>query len=301
MNDTAEASVQNGTSSSDVLSITLNGPFLYVFHPGHVNRTVDIYAPFCPYHEAGIFYSRNSVSETDLWKCALSKSALANCDRTYAIRGGGILENIDKPTIVGPANQTEAKDLVIELIGVGDNTVFAPRFDKMMFSLSVPRPKWIYPLYYDYVEVVQDYKTAAKGAYQYYCTGLRFFYEWDSESRISLQIPSTDTVDITPPIFDKGPELSSADIEVRYAGLNVADENDPHSDARSCFASLTTLGGVEHWLNYGDGRGSPTNPCPTPSTDPTNPPPGPCACLGHVPRLHTGADCYAPILVLGLD
>jgi hypothetical protein len=298
MNDLSETPIHHCEWSKDVLSITFSGPFLYVFHPGHVNTTVDIYAPFCPYHAAGIFYSRSSVSETDLWKCALSKDhSLTKTERTYALKGAGIHVSAKNPQVITPFPQA---GIQVNILGHGDGTVFAPRIDKMMFSLSVPRPKYIYPLYYDFVEVIRGYKTTPSYKYLYYCTGLRFLYEWNSQYPINLTIPSGDAVDITPPVFGQLPRPWSADIEVRYAGCDLADENDPHSDARSCFASLVNLAGVEHWLNYGDGHGSPTNLCHTPPIDPHATAPGPCECLGPV-HLHTGGDCYAPVMVAGLD
>lgn len=300
MNDFAEAHPTSDVSSTNTLSISLTGPFLYVFQPGHIKTTVDIYAPFCPYHEAGIFFSRASVSETDLWKCAQSHDpTLTNADRIYAVSGEGIHKNTHKPQTPTIQRHSKDKEDNIRILGVGDSSAdLSPRLDKMMFGLCLPRPKYVLPLYCDKVEVVPDFKTIPSNTFSLYCTGLRFFYEWDVGTPIVLEIPTGEPVYITPPVFCELPKM--ADIEIRYAGLDIADQNDRHSDARSCFASLATLAGVKHWLNYGDGLGCPTNPghasnsCPGSALDP-------CAQVGHLPEYHTGADCHAPIIVTGLD
>jgi hypothetical protein len=79
---------------------------------------------------------------------------------------------------------------------------------------------------------------------------------------------------------------------VRYQGLGLLDENDRHSDARACFASMVTLVGKEFWLNYGDGMCSPTNPShPVPLQSHT----------GMSILAHPGGDCYAPALVVWPD
>lgn len=297
MDDIAEILEREGALQTDTLSITLSGPFVYVFNPGHVKTTVDIYAPFCPYHEAGIFFSRGSVSETELWKCAQSRMpGLCDADRIYTVYGEGMRRNTEMPKVVPPSRN--AKEYVgIQIIGVTDGTSIALRLDKMMFNISLPRPKYVFPLYFDKVEVVPDFDTAPTNSFSEYCTGLRFFYDWDSRTPIVLTIPTGEPVDITPPVFSDLPKL--ADIEIRYSGLDIADANDMHSDARSCFASLSTLAGLKHWLNYGDGRGCPTNPGH--SSNPGGAISDPCSVIGHYPDFHTGADCHAPIIVAGLS
>jgi hypothetical protein len=298
MEHATEVTLHHDRSVCGTLAISFSGPFFYIFQAGHINTSVDIYAPYCPYHEAGFFYSRASVSETDLWKCALSKQhgeTLTGAARTYCIKGDGIRVNTNKPQIISPVYPEDRASKDVKIIGVGDGTPFAPRLDKMMFRLSVPRPKYVYPLYADLLEVVPDYNTVPSNKYDDYCTGLRFFYEWNADEPIFLEIPSGDSVDVTPPVFCHLPLM--AEIELRYAGMGLADEIDAHSDARSCFASLAILAGVERWLNYGDGLGSPTNPGHASSPDGTAP--DPCGTLR--PRFHTGADCDAPIMAMGLD
>jgi hypothetical protein len=296
-------SVYTQKDSSIALSITFSGPLLYDFAPPDGSNTVVIYAPYCPYHLAGFFYSINSLSETDLWTCAQSRPYPGGLQRAYVITGTGIKPNPYKPWVLTPSypHGFSSDFLKKGIQRVPSNGSFAPRTDKMLFQLTLPRPGYVFPLYYDKVEIVPKFEQAPNNNnLAPYCTGLKLFYAWDAQSAIQLQIPSGDTFDIEPPVFKEFPTL--ADIEIRYEGLGLTDENDPHSDARSCFASLAALAGVPWWLNYGDGRGSPTNPSAG-SSSPL-PVPGPCAGMGGGGGklvLHTGGDCHAPIIVNGLD
>jgi hypothetical protein len=306
------------------LSITFNGPMLYDFVPGNADDGVDIYVPYCPYHEAGFFFSHGSWSETDLWNCALqSKKPLKTGDRIYAIEG--IPSNANMPTalissfppglrlttITPPesnrGSKTKSRDgadpvYILKLDGNrkrGTRKGLPPTITKAMFKLSVPMPLFIGSLYHDSLEVVADFGTKPTGSNLLHCTALRFFYEWDAASKISLNIPDGTSRDITPPVYEELPTM--ADIEVRYEGFNIADENDPHSDARSCFASLSALAGPEWWLSYGDGMSSPTNPSLPTSVVPV--PRDPCQTdrLQRRVFFHTGADCHAPVVVNGLE
>jgi hypothetical protein len=159
----------------------------------------------------------------------------------------------------------------------------------MLFRLSVPKPEYIYPLYCDCLEVVTGYDTDPTNILTAHCTGLRFFYRWHPGSPIFLRPPAGEMPTITPPIFREFDTV--ADIEVRYEGLNLNDENDPHADSRSCFASLAVLAGVEQWLNYNDGKTSPTNPSHCKNLKPIG------------PRLlvHSGGDCHSPQIAVGLN
>lgn len=286
MADHAEADAAEKLHPLAWLSITFSGPFLYVFPPEHRNAMVDVYAPYCPYHEGGFFYSDDSQSETDLWKKAVAVDhSLKDCDRIYSIRGDGIHANPDKVQIISginPPKPWEAK------IFNADPLATTVRTDKALFCLSVPKPRFIHPLYFDFLEIVPGFKNNATGNLVSYPTGLRFFYSWDPCSRIHLVTPAGSIPDITPPEFSQFQTVP--DIEVRYEGFNLSDENDPHADSRSCFASLTTLIETELWLNYNDGKSSPTNPS-----------------HGKVPQgpirttIHTGGDCHAPVITLGLS
>lgn len=290
-----------GSTLQDIsLSITFSGPLLFDFHQGS-DTTVDIFAPYCPYHAAGIFFSYSSQSETDLWKCVQPDTGqLPPSARAYSIYGDGISANANAPTIISPTFPPGLfKSEISPFLSTKKFGQYSLRSDKALFRITAPRPEMVCPLYFDSVEVVPDYNPGSiTGNMSPYPTGLRFFYRWDAGTAVQLKLPRNLESLITPPVFDGVPTL--ADIEFRYQGLDLADENDTHSDARSCFASLATLAGMTCWLNYGDGKSCPTNPSPTPPEVPGIPPT--CQGVGRLHLLsHTGGDCHAPVIVNGLD
>lgn len=275
------------------LSITFSGPLLFVFPGPHRNGFVHVLAPYCPYHEAGIFYSNGSQSEIDLWNKALSyDNTLTGADRKYVIDGPGIEANLTSPQIVSELNPPGPQ---CGLAAAAPASIVRARLDKirldkMLFRLSVPKPEYIYPLYDDCLEVVTGYGTDPSHVLTPHCTGFRFFYRWHPGSPIVLRPPAGEMPTITPPIFSEFNTV--ADIEVRYEGLNLNDENDPHADARACFASLAVLAGVEQWLNYEDGKTSPTNPSRCKDFKPR---------VERVLLIHSGGDCHSPVIAVGLD
>ncbi len=312
------------------LSISFNGPLFFDF--GSHRDQVDIYAPYCPYHEAAFFFQRRSFSETDLYACAVKKAQEAppphkHPKRHYTIEGGGITKNtsLPQPTQVifpdpvklvthNPGNPVPPKEkraatASIYLLSI-DHAISkgsprgaqsGPRLKKALLKLSVPMPAYVSSLYTDHLEVVPDSSapgSSSTSASLEHCTALRFFYEWDAASKIVLRAPLQQDKDITPPIYDKLPKM--ADIEFRYSGIDLEDANDPHADARSCFASLTALANTSWSLNYGDGRTTPSSPG-EPVGHPV--PPDPCGDelkgSGTI-TMRTGADCHAPSITTGL-
>jgi hypothetical protein len=318
----------SGSPQPDIrLSLSFNGPMFFDFSSSRPNGMVDIYVPYCPFHEAGFFFSTGSYSETDLYNCAIKESTSGPVIRAYTIGGKGIPSTQSLPTPIVPdfplgspvstitphAQKTQQSKkspsnqgnvYILSLGGqLGNKSTSKPpsTVAKRLFKLSVPMPKFLSALYDDKVEVIPEFGNGPTGTFLRHCTAIRFYYEWNGSTDVTLMAPGGQLHTITPPIFAELPAIS--DIEIRYEGLSIADENDPHSDAHSCFASLATLAGTTWWLDYGDGRRPPTNPsCPTreqpaqrnpcPSTD----------SKGGGGRLliHSGADCHAPIIVTGI-
>jgi hypothetical protein len=296
MEDSSATSAQKGESPAFTLSMTFTGPLVFDFIPPFGGRGVIIYAPYCPYHIAGIFASTRSYSETDLWRCLLYQNPNGDFERAYRITGNGISQNTGKPQVIGPSNSEDLNSEVMKSVirSMKGSTSLRPQPDKVLFKFWVPTPRFVYPVYVDKVEIVDGYDSRPNGDFTPYCTGLRFFYSWDG-SEVDIFLPNGSTRDITPPVFAEIP--ASADIELRYEGLGLTDENDPHSDSRSCFASVTMLAGTESWLNYGDGRSSPTNRSSSGRDKCSDP--DPCGGRGGA-EIHSGADCHAPIIVNGL-
>jgi len=270
-----------GTASVPTLSITLRGTFLYVFpadiKTGQTNY-VDIYAAFCPYHEAGFFYCDNSYSETDLWQSVKAPGL----SRDYKIDGSGLKTYTTAPTILSPGGFLPAAAEQGPLLKPAATDKPSMQLKLAMFHLQLPLPMAIYPLYCDEVEVVRDGKPTSQ--LSHFATAVRFLYEWDTTSPIELTIPGNAAKPLTPPIGNGLP--NSADIEVRYEGLAVRDANDEHSDARSCFANLLEMTALPWSLNYNDGFPGTSSAAKTGAIQ---------------PRARTGGDCYAPSLFVGLD
>ncbi len=275
---------------SIALSVSFYGPLLYDFRPH--SPWVDIYAPYCPYHLAGFFFDDFSYSETLLWQGAQQPASLPPADRAYTLHADGLIAHRGRPTLLQPATLAGATPLY------QPKTVRLQK-DKVLFKLSVPRPELIYPLYPDNVQIVESATKKPKvwNQFQHYATGLRFFYRWDALSAVLLDVPGGGSVNLTPPLLGTlTPELDHtvSSIEVRYQGLGILDQNDVHSDARECFASLATLAGLTAWLNYGDGKGAPTGLAPNP--------PKPGSSSGPIQvRSLTGADCHAPVILNNLN
>jgi hypothetical protein len=327
------ASKLSGTSSrkhkrlKNALSITFSGPMLFDFVPDTKSGRVDIYVPFCPYHEAGFYFSSGSLSEIDIWKKEPNTTIGRPTNIAYSITGKGIKPNPKADLIPsqfpkgpmpttktppesevpkGAKNRTSSGNVYILQLGVqngvGAKTTVPPPTYKTMFKLTVPMPRYVSPLYFDNLEVLDSFGAKAGHTLYQHCTALRFFYEWNARSTIHLGTPTT-SYEITPPVFGKLPQMT--DIEVRYEGIDVEDENDPHSDARSCFASLATLAGVDWWINYDDGLTSPSNPSKPPDSSSVKTGKSPAlaarAASGQKLVSHTGGDCHAPVIVNGLD
>ena len=283
------------TTTTATLAITFSGPFVYEF-PDLTkldgSARVNVYAPYCPYHSAGFYFSTGAVSEIDL--CSGS-GTVAGVPRHYTVDSDGIEQVRALPAVMptrDPSRERSKAPLPAPFFRLQPQT--AIRLDKVMFSLSLPLPHSVFPLYLDSLEIVDGYATVPSNDMTPYCTALRFFYHWHSSKGICLKSSTGNSAQITPPV----PVGFAAygDIAIRLEGLSLLDETDRHSDARSCFASLINLVGREMWLNYGDGMSSPTNPSRCGRVEPTSR----VAKTDGLATAHPGGDCYAPAIVIGL-
>jgi hypothetical protein len=305
------------------LSMSFSGPMFFDFSTNAACGQVDIHIPYCPYHEAGFFFQRHSYSESDLYACAVKHNGYTAVDRCYSIAIGGLQPATTLPTPiisafpVGKVLATTTPTVssrkahsktatagaaiiyILSIDGLKDQrspTGFPKCLSKRLFKLSVPMPTYLGSLYTDTLQVLPLSGTPTKTFYEH-STALRFFYEWDGNSDVVLNAPNALSRIITPPLYDELPSI--ADIEIRYEGLGLEDDNDPHSDARSCFASLAALAGIDWWLNYGDERTTPTSPVVPSSLPPVTR--DPCDDYDQLVHLKTGADCHAPIITTGLS
>jgi hypothetical protein len=311
------------------LSISFSGPMFFDFSTNASRGRVEIHVPYCPYHEAAFFFQRHSYSESDLYACALKNHGGTASARCYSIDIGGLqltppspLPIISafpkgKPLATTTPIVTSSKEQSTRAPSTADSIYvlsidglksqhslnnFPTCLSKHLFQFSVPMPNYLSSLYTDKVQIL-PLSGKPTGTFQEHATALRFYYEWDGNSDIVLNAPNGLSRMITPPLYKELPSIG--DIEIRYEGIDLEDDNDPHSDARSCFASLVALAGTDWWLNYGDGRTTPTSPVLPPSVPK---PRDPCDNYddgrleyeaGRL-EIKTGADCHAPIITTGL-
>jgi hypothetical protein len=305
------------SSNPDIrLSISFSGPMFFDFSTSSAAGRVDIYVPYCPYHQAGFFFLRNSYSESDLYACAVQQSHRQPMPRVYSVSGKGIPLRTSPPSPITssypagnpPATTTPGNNkrldpnhiyiLSIDGLSTRGTRARLPKTTvKRLLQFSVPMPACLSTLYTATLQVIPGSGKPSSNFFEH-CTALRFYYEWDATSDVLLDVPFGAPRSITPPIFTGLPPIS--EISIRYEGIELEDDNDPHSDARSCFASLTALAGTDWWPNFGDGRTSPTGPVlPSPVPPPIHR--DPCLQFGvDLPKIKTGADCHAPIITMGL-
>jgi hypothetical protein len=304
---TRKAKAKTKPQAVMTLSITFQGPFLFDFKDSPKDdQTVDIYAPYCPYHEAGIFFGDSAYSETDLGNAPpVGGNPLGQkVPRRYFIAGPGIEPCAEVPNQIYPLNPPRRAGIVpfndpILKPLASDSLTLNP--GKVMFQLTVPRPTHVYPLYCDVVKIVKSFDEAPgqTSLMEVHATGLRFLYAWDSTTSIYLYAPGTDPSKSTPPttgVYNITPAAAGTcdllpnhgAIDIRYQGLELLDRNDPHADARSCFANLATMAGAtEWWLNYGDGLSTPADAIPPDK-------------INQNFTSYTGGDCGAPVIGRGL-
>jgi hypothetical protein len=242
-------------SMAGLLSITFRGPFVFVFSKDAA-RNVDVYAPACDGHAAGIFYSSASLP--------ISRMAQQGHNHIYRISGTGL-------SSFGGA---------ITKLGANLGTLpAAPSAGLPLsaFHVVVPRPKIVYGLIPDDVEIVTGSPT---GTFQSYATSLRFYYDWTTGSAVTLQSPAyphpqppnpPPPLNIAPPAGAPLPDYG--DISIEYGSPESGDVD--HNDAISCFAKIAQVAGVSWWLNYYNSSGG-------------------------GPAFRAGSDCTAVPLVFGV-
>jgi hypothetical protein len=239
-----------------LLSITFRGPFVFSIQ----SNTVDVYAPKCDGHLAGISWTDGESPIEGLHK--------GGGNHTYSITGSGVTSNTGSIAQSGLGK--------IPAVSSG-----SPQTQFAYFHILVPRPKIIYRVNADTVEIVQS-SAGPQGATDSYATSLRFYYDWVVGSSVLLSPPvypfpptaanpAPPPITITPPGGAPLPEYG--DIEIQYDGPGSGDPD--HLDAIACFDQIAQLAGVSWWLNY-------YNPS------------------GGGAQLRTGSDCKAVPLVFGI-
>jgi hypothetical protein len=245
------------------LTITFRGPFVFSVE----NDRIDVYAPKCEDHAAGLFWTAGEYPLTGL--------SQSGGQHTYAIRGAGI----------NPGGAPGAITHLPVKPGMDGGILAGPAGSKAQtqhayFHVSLPRPKIVYGMQSDSAEVV---KTSAgpTGVNSNYATSVRFYYDWTVGSDVLMDVPFYQPsgsknpppipINVTPPSGNGLPDFG--DIELQFNGPDSGDGS--HNDAISCFEQIALVAGVPWWLNY-------YNPHNTGS------------------QVHSGTDCKAPAIILGV-
>jgi hypothetical protein len=244
------------------LTITFRGPFVFSVESDHI----DVYAPKCEDHAAGLFWAAGEYP--------LSGLSQFGGAHTYTVRGAGINPGGNPATITHlPVKPGMDGGILPGPAGAKPQTQHA------FFHLSVPRPKLIYGMHPASAEVVKT-SSGPTGVNSNYATGVRFYYDWTVGSDILMDVPfyqpsgSTNPppvpIHVTPPSGNGLPDFG--DIELQYDGPDSGDAT--HNDAISCFEQIALVAGVPWWLHY---------------YDPNN--------TGML--VHSGVDCKAMSIILG--
>jgi hypothetical protein len=209
------------------LVLTFHGPFVY-----HIQASaVDVYAPICANHRAGI-----STANAEYPFCGRQRNG---GDYTYVLDAAGLQNNYGNIKYAG-AGGSKCNILALP----PDKTV-----DKSQarFCLTVPRPTQIYGVNATTTSVMQD---NSKGERKNWATGLSFYYPCDLTKYVSLITPEKSSVDLS---FDSDmPSLPNyAGIDVQHVGPDADDAD--HLDAISCFDQTMKVLNLPWWLYYGQG------------------------------------------------
>jgi hypothetical protein len=218
------------------LQLSFHGPFLYRF----TKSGVEIYAPKCSGHTAGLFTAKNEIPLTGRHRLGHS--------RCYRITGP-----VFTPPNPLPAPRFHDPDNTI----LDASRSAKPAFHKSHFCLIVPLPQLVIPMIPNDVEIIDNGSNppgAPTGKLQRRATALRFYYNADLSKNLMLTLDNSGA-SAWMADFD-APSLGHdfADVEVRYASRNA--ETEEHKDALECFDQIAGLAGVDWWLCYDD----PTKP-----------------------------------------
>jgi hypothetical protein len=210
------------------LALTFTGPFVIVLE----TSSVDVYAPKCPDHHAGIFTPNDQYPI-----CGCFRNG---GDYVYTLSLHGVDNNLDPISI---PQQTESR-----IVDAQDGSKVDPAYAN--FCINVPRPKIIFPINPANTEVVTGQSPTGNPSDR--ATGMRFYYDCADLSKavISLIPPPPDGSNALALNIDNLPSLPNyADIDITYA--DPAGDDTEHVDAMSCFDNTMQLLGLDWWLYYG--------------------------------------------------
>lgn len=218
-----------------LLQISFYGPFVYDFSYPE-NGVVQIFAPKCAGHQAGIFSAKTEHP--------LRGRPQYGNQLIYSLAG-----SVFDPYDYEPPELCGCRELILNI----PPTNPPQDYKAASFCLEVPMPAYVYPLNPSPdLEVVTTGTPCGK--LRRYATGLRFYYEAKLSQIITLSICGNVIWESDfDEVCDSG--VSNSDVIVRYA--NTAPEDPDHGDAAECFSRIAGLcGQSDWWLSYED----PQNP-----------------------------------------
>jgi hypothetical protein len=212
----------------DTLQISFFGPLLYRLQA----TQVQIYAPQCTDHIAGMFGANNEAP--------LIAQHRHGDKRCYRVGG----------RVFAPPNPLPLPWMYDPQNTILDATKYGkPSLDTAGFCLTVPQPQIICPLNPTKVQLIDD-SGSIPLSWTPRATGLRFYYAADLTQNLTLSVDGS-TAGSWQFAFDaKALKLDFDDVYVRFA--STSEEDPEHNDAMECFDSVAALGGVNWWVSYDD-------------------------------------------------
>ena len=213
------------------LEISFYGPFFFNLK----SNPVEIYAPKCPGHKAGIF------------------SAKSEWPLHGRYEGGNKLQYFLSGSVFTPPNPPvppqiyDPNNLILDV-----SASAKPSYDSAHFCLLVPVPQIVYGINPSKVEIVPT-NSPPTGKLSDKATALRFYYDADLSKLATLSFYSNPSKVFWQSDFDSaGLGLGQADLYLRYVANTPEDQD--HEDSEHCFEMIAALGGVNSWLCHEDSQ-----------------------------------------------
>jgi hypothetical protein len=206
------------------LALTFRGPFVFAVR----TSSIDVYAPKCPGHRAGI-----STVNDEQPICGRFKNGGSY---VYTLSLFGVNSNLGAISFANPGWVVDAP------------TGSSVDPSKASFCVNVPRPNQVYAINPATTEVVTG--STPKGQIAQHGTGMRFYYDNVDLSKVAVSLINPEADPPIPLSISNLPSLPNyADVDIGYADPDADDAD--HADAMSCFDNTMQLLGLSWWLYYG--------------------------------------------------
>lgn len=212
------------------LQISFFGPFFYNLQA----NPIEIFAPQCVGHKAGIFSATNEAP--------LHGRLQRGDQRIYSLAGPIFLGTPPSPPPLFNGN------IILDASTIGAPS---PALTEAGFCLKVPVPRIVYGINPAPVEVVRA-GNLPTGTLKNQATGLRFYYDADLTKDLTLSYDPASSVIQTFKFDAAALSVDLDDVYIRYAGTTPEDQD--HEDAEECFSKIAELAGVDCFLCHEDSQ-----------------------------------------------